>query len=111
VNQLVVLPLWQWLAMIAILVAVVAPAVGIPSAIFGYKRGARQAIAICSEHWECAMVQNAKRKSDTQNMRDQLEALHKAHPEILSARAAMQQALKDTDPNLPVIPEEKGKTP
>jgi hypothetical protein len=102
VTQLVQLPLWEWLALLLTVAIVVGP----PSAYFGAKYGARQAIAICSARHGCAMVEERDRRETTQNLRAQLDSMHKADPELFARlKRAMNKALADTDPNLTAIPE------
>ena len=43
----------------------------------------------------------------TQDLETYLQELHAKHPEILRARAAAQAILRDTDPNLPAMPDKE----
>ena len=105
---LVVLPMWQWLGMIAAVVVVVAPSVGIPSAIIGFKMGMKKAIKICSAHWDCRMRLTEQQDATTQDLSAQLKALHEKDPDLFARlERARKRALADTDPNLPAMPEEK----
>jgi len=107
-RQLVVLPLWQWLGMIAALLLVVTPSVGIPSAIIGFKMGVKKAIKICSAHWACPMNQEKQQEATTQDLSAQLKAMHEQDPDLFARlERARKRALADTDPNLPAVPEEK----
>ena len=96
-TQLVTLPLWEWLALIAGVVLGVGP----PSAFFGSKH----AIKVCSGRHGCAMVEDAARESSTQNLRKELAAMHKANPELFSSlHRAMRKELAETGEH-PAIPE------
>jgi hypothetical protein len=95
-SAAVVLPLWALLLLVA-----ATPIAGWA----GARSGAKQAIALCSSHWECAMAKDEERKENTQNMTKQLEALHKQDPELFRRmNRAMKRALEDTGEH-PAIPE------
>ena len=68
--------------------------------------GAKLAIRLCAKQNGCAMRIAKEKKQTTQDLREQLEALEKARPDLKQRREAMEK-LADTDPNLPSIPEQK----
>ena len=91
-THVVVLPVWQLLAIVAGIVLVVAPAIGIPSAIFGARYGARMAIATCSQHWDCNMAKAEEREGWTRQLVRQHEELIREHPDALAARQKQEDA-------------------
>jgi hypothetical protein len=93
----VVLPLWALLLLVAS-----APFTG----WLGVRHGAKQAITLCSSHWECAMKKQGDRNKTTQELEEQLQTLRAAHPDLARMSEAMDRALKDTGEGLPVVPEE-----
>ena len=99
-TALVVLPLWQ----VLLGVLGIAALVGVPSAFFGAKYGARLAVELCAKQQGCAMRLGEERKHDTQNLEEQLRALHAAHPELKAARAAADRILRETGES-PAMPE------
>lgn len=93
----VALPIWALLCLVA-----ATPLAG----WLGARSGAKQAIAMCSAHWGCAMTAEKKRIDDTQNLRKELDEMHAKNPALFDQlNRAMRQALKDSDPNLAAIPE------
>ena len=100
-SALIVIPLWQALVFLATVVLVVAPAVGVPSAIFGARYGAKLAVEACAKHWQCPIYQAAANATDTADLEEQLLALRAEHPEIAKARAAMLAADKEAAPAPP----------
>ena len=104
-SALIVIPLWQALVFLTAVVLVVAPAVGIPSAIYaaryGAKLGAELAVEACAKHWQCPIYQAAANATDTADLEEQLLALRAEHPEIAKARAAMLAADKEAAPAPP----------
>jgi hypothetical protein len=93
----VAIPLWALVLLVA-----ATPFTG----WLGARQGARQAIALCSAHWGCAMVAEKKRIDDTQNLRKELDEMHAKAPDLFDRlNRAMRKALKDSDPNLAAIPE------
>jgi TolA-binding protein len=99
-NALIIIPVWA-----AILGAVgIAAMVGFPSALLGARYGAKLAVELCAKQQGCAMRVNQERQQTTQNLEEQLAALHKKHPELAKAREAMNRVLKDTGENV-AIPE------
>jgi hypothetical protein len=104
-NALVILPLWA-----AFLGAIgIAAMVGFPSALIGARYGAKLAVDLCAKQQGCVMRVNQERKQTTQNLEEQLAALHVAHPELKAAREAMNRVLSETGEN-PAIPEPKETT-
>ena len=101
-TALVVLPLWQ----VLLGVLGIAALVGVPSAYFGAKYGAKLAVELCAQQMGCEMRIEKERKQDTQNLEEQLRALHSRHPELKAARAAADRILRETGEN-PAMPEPK----
>ena len=83
----VALPLWALLCLVA-----ATPLAG----WLGARSGAKQAIALCSAHYGCAMQAENKRAADTQNLERQLAELREENPKLAELRKAMREALKDT---------------
>jgi hypothetical protein len=97
VTAAVAVPLWALILLVA-----ATPFTG----WLGARQGAKQAIALCSAHWGCAMKADEKRLTDTQNLRKELDDMHAKNPALFDQlNRAMRQALKDSDPNLAAIPE------
>ena len=95
----VVLPLW------ALLLLVAAPTF---AGWWGARKGAKQAIALCSAHWGCAMKQDEERTRTTQDLEEQLRKLHAEHPELKRVREATRVALAETGEH-PVVPERRAQ--
>ena len=83
----VALPIWALLLLVA-----ATPLAG----WMGARQGAKQAIAMCSAHWGCAMRQDERRAQNTQDLQEQYDALQRAHPELAVLRKAANDAIKDT---------------
>ena len=109
-NPLVCMPLHSWLSWVAALVVVVGVAVGVPVGIFCARHGAKLAIKLCSQTQGCAMREAEEKAQTTQDLEAQLRALHLKHPELAKARKAMDAVLKESDPNLPAMPEDRRAT-
>jgi len=92
VTELVALPLWQILAMVAGIVLVVAPAIGVPSAIFGARYGAKIAIELCSQQWDCNMRKAAVNKGWQKRLRRELDEAKREHPDVLAEQRRREDA-------------------
>jgi len=94
VTALVVLPLWHVL-------------LGVLGVAFGSAYlGAKTAISMCARQNGCAMRVKKEKGSITQNLEEQLRALHAKHPELKAMRKSSDAALEATGEH-PVIPEDK----
>ena len=94
-SAAVILPIWALLLLVG-----ATPLAG----WLGARQGAKQAIALCSSHWGCAMTAEKKRVNDTQNLEEQLRALRQRHPELSNLSEAMTKTLKETGEH-PAVPE------
>ena len=99
-NPLVCQPLWHWLTWVAAIAAGVAIPVGISCAY----AGAALAIRLCAKQQGCAMRMGKEKQQTTQDLEEQLRALHLKHPELAQARRAMAAILKESGDH-PAIPE------
>ena len=96
-NHLVVLPLWEHLVELFIVAA------------SGAYFGGRLAIMTCSSQQGCAMRVTKERKQVTQNLEEQLAAMHLAHPEFQANREAANRVLEDTGEHPAVPPKRRAQ--
>lgn len=97
-NTVACMPIWHIVAMIAIVVMIVAPAVGIPSAIYAARYGARSAVELCAKNWECPMQKDAVRQTWQANLKRQHEELLREHPDTLARRRAAEDVERSETP-------------
>jgi hypothetical protein len=99
-TELVAIPLWQLLTMVTSIVLVVAPAIGIPSAVFGARYGAKMAIQVCSQHWDCNMTKASERVGWTKQLKRQHDELMREHPDALAIRRAAEDVDRAEQPKV-----------